>query len=196
MSERPFMQLYVSDFVGDTLLLSAEHIGVYLLLLIALWNAGGELPEDEVKLARVARMPVESWRTIWAELTPFFDVSEGKISHGRLSRELLKSASKSLSRSEAGRRGGKAKALKDRNAGLANATSLPQHLPKPYRKSGATLSDPTESVENVSKHIEPDVFAECVKRTAPVPSFTEHKSFPIALVTEVRAAIASQDSVH
>jgi uncharacterized protein YdaU (DUF1376 family) len=42
VSERPFMQLYVSDFVGDTLMLSAEHVGAYLLLLIALWNADAE----------------------------------------------------------------------------------------------------------------------------------------------------------
>ena len=62
MSERPFMQLYVSDFVGDTLLLSTEHIGAYLLLLIALWNADGVLPNEEAKLARVARLSVKRWR--------------------------------------------------------------------------------------------------------------------------------------
>lgn len=193
VSERPFMQLYVSDFVGDTLLLSAEHIGVYLLLLIALWNAHGTLPMDDVKLARVARMSVENWRTIWTDLEQFFEVSETSISHGRLSRELLKAVGKSVSRSEAGRKGGKAKALKDKNTGLANAMPLPRHLPEPYRKGRATLSDPTENaVVNVSKHVDGGLFAECVALTEPVKSFIEHKTFAADVVTQAKANIVAR----
>ena len=73
MSERPFMQLYVSDFVGDTLQLSTEQIGAYMLLLMAMWNAGGSLPEDDARLARVARLPLKRWRAISAELLAFFE---------------------------------------------------------------------------------------------------------------------------
>jgi hypothetical protein len=62
MSERPFMQLYVSDFIGDTLQLSTEQIGAYMLMLMAMWNAGGTLPDDDVKLSRVVRMPVKNGR--------------------------------------------------------------------------------------------------------------------------------------
>lgn len=135
------MQLYVSDFVGDTLLLTAEHIGAYLLLLIALWNAGGTLPDDEVKLARVARMTVDQWRVVWSELAPFFVVADGRFSHGRLSKELRKSATKSEARAAAGKRGGEAKALKDKEAQLAIATPLPQHLPEPRKvKEKPTVS--------------------------------------------------------
>jgi uncharacterized protein YdaU (DUF1376 family) len=130
MSERPFMQLYVSDFVGDTLLLSAEQIGVYLLLLIALWNAGGELPDDDTKLSRVSRLTVHRWREVWIELAPFFEVKNGRITHGRLTKELQKSAGKSAARATAGKRGGEAKALKDKAAGLAIAVDLQQHLPE------------------------------------------------------------------
>lgn len=150
MSERPFMQLYVSDFVGDTLMLSAEHVGVYLLLLIALWNADGALPHDDVKLARVARMPADQWRAVWSELEPFFIVENGVLTHGRLTKELRKSATKSAARSEAGRRGGKSKALKDNNAALAIASDLPQHLPDTREKEKPTVSQKNPLLEDWS----------------------------------------------
>lgn len=129
MSERPFMQLYVSDFIGDTLALSAEGVGAYMLLLMAMWNAGGSLPADDPKLARIARMSVKKWRALAAEIMPYFDASDGVIRHNRLTKELEKSESKSQSRAAAGAEGGRAKALKDQQSSLANATQMPQHLP-------------------------------------------------------------------
>lgn len=129
MSERPFMQLYVSDFIGDTLHLTTEQIGAYMLTLMAMWNAGGKLPADEAKLARVARMSVKKWKVISGDLLAFFHEEDGFISHNRLTKELQKSESKSQSRAAAGAEGGKAKALKDKEARVANASVLPQHLP-------------------------------------------------------------------
>lgn len=129
MSERPFMQLYVSDFIGDTLSLSTEQIGAYMLLLMAMWNAGGKLPSDESKLARVARMSVKKWKAIADDLMPFFEVDGDVIRHNRLTKELQKSESKSQSRASAGAVGGAAKALKDKEARQANAMRSSQHLP-------------------------------------------------------------------
>lgn len=129
MSERPFMQLYVSDFLGDTLELSTEGIGAYMLLLMAMWNAGGTLPDDDGKLARITRLSIKRWRAVAGDILNFFERDNGRITHQRLSKELLKSESKSQSRASAGARGGRAKALKDKNTALAKADSLPQHLP-------------------------------------------------------------------
>lgn len=130
MSERPFMQLYVSDFIGDTLSLSTEQIGAYMLLLMAMWNAGGRLPADEAKLARVARMSVKKWKAVSDDLMAFFEVDGEFVRHNRLTKELLKSESKSHSRAAAGAEGGRAKALKDQEARMANAMRSPQHLPE------------------------------------------------------------------
>lgn len=139
MSERPFMQLYVSDFIGDTLSLSTEQIGAYMLLLMAMWNAGGQLPADEAKLARVARMSVKKWKAIADDLMPFFEVEGDLVSHNRLTKELEKSESKSYSRATAGAEGGRAKALKDKEARLANAMPMPQHLPDTITRIPSSL---------------------------------------------------------
>lgn len=141
MSERPFMQLYVSDFIGDTLHLSTEQVGAYLLLLMAMWNAGGSLPNDDVKLARVARLSLKKWRAVAGDLLPFFEVENDRIAHGRLTKELQKSESKSQSRAAAGAEGGRAKALKDRKSRLANATPEPQHLPDTRDSTSSLRSD-------------------------------------------------------
>jgi uncharacterized protein YdaU (DUF1376 family) len=191
------MQLYVSDFVGDTLRLSAELVGAYMLLLMAMWNGDGELLDDEAELALVARIQADRWPAVWAKLAPFFDIADGKVTHGRIKLELQKFARKSAARKEAGSRGGKAKALKDKNTGLAIATPNAMASSRNHIKKGAqALLDPTDKTEDVSRHVEPDVFAECVRRTEPVKAFIEHKQFPAALVAEVRAQIKSQESVH
>ncbi|TPN13074.1 DUF1376 domain-containing protein [Mesorhizobium sp. B2-3-3] len=135
MSERPFMQLYVSDFVGDTLQLSTEQIGAYMLILMAMWNAGGRLPDDDAKLARVARLSLKRWRAISADLLTFFEREAGEIGHKRLTKELHKAQAKSEARAAAGARGGAATALKTKAHEAANAGSLPRHLPDSRNQS-------------------------------------------------------------
>ena len=77
MSERPFMQLYVSDYLGDTRHLSCEQHGAYLLLLMTMWNAGGSLPDDDAKLARIVCLSVKKWRSIREDIMAFFDLENG-----------------------------------------------------------------------------------------------------------------------
>ncbi|WP_095200551.1 YdaU family protein [Mesorhizobium carmichaelinearum] len=135
MSERPFMQLYVSDFVGDTLQLSTEQIGAYMLILMAMWNAGGRLPDDDAKLARVARLSLKRWRAISGDLLTFFEREAGEIGHKRLTKELHKAQVKSEARAAAGARGGAATALKTKAHPPASAGALPRHFPDSRNQS-------------------------------------------------------------
>lgn len=158
MSERPFMQLYVSDFVGDTLQLSTEQIGAYMLMLMAMWNAGGTLPDDDVKLSRVVRMSLKKWRAISADLLTFFERANGEISHKRLTKELRKSLVKSEARAAAGALGGAAKALKTRGSGMANAAGSPQHLPESRnQKEKVSSENPSENAKHFSRHQPPEI---------------------------------------
>lgn len=198
MSERPFMQLYVSDFVGDTLLLSTEHIGAYLLLLIALWNADGVLPADEVKLARVARMTVKKWRSVSAEILPFFIVDGEHLTHGRLTKELRKSERQSTLRAAAGSRGGTATALKNNNStpaiAKAKGAARLQHLPEPYKKEGDfSFSKEGETIPSIvlDRWADENLFKACEAITGePVKEYLQRFAFPAEIVEQARKAAA------
>lgn len=127
----PFMQLYVGDYLRDTQGLTTEGNGAYLLLLMAMWNGGGSLPNDARKLARFARCTPSRWAKISADIMPFFTVDGDHITQKRLRYELEKASEKSIKRAEVGSLGGKAKALKDKKPVLAKATDLPWHSPEP-----------------------------------------------------------------
>ncbi|GLQ78964.1 hypothetical protein GCM10007881_24810 [Mesorhizobium huakuii] len=150
MSERPFMQLYVSDFVGDTLQLSTEQIGAYMLILMAMWNAGGRLPDDDAKLARVARLSLKRWRAISADLLSFFEREAGEIGHKRLAKELHKAQVKSEARAAAGARGGAVTALKTRAHGAANAGTLPRHSPDSRNQNEKASAFSPENAQHFS----------------------------------------------
>lgn len=190
MSERPFMQLYPSDFVGDTLQLSPEQIGVYLLMLMAMWNADGELPNDDVKLARVARLSLKKWRSVAPDIMPFFTVDGDKVTHRRLTKELQKSERQSQSRSAAGVKGFQAKSLKYNNAGQANAQAGLKHSPEPYRKGRATLSGQTEGMVALDRWSDEALFKACESLTKKVPGFMQKQSFPAAIVDQARKQLS------
>lgn len=130
MSKAPFMQLYVGDYLADTTDLTTEQHGAYLLLLMTMWRHGAELPDDAKKLARIARVSPKRWRSIWAEIGHFFQVADGKVTSPRLTKEYQKAVSISQKRIASGAKGGAAKALKSKEAALANATDLPKHSQK------------------------------------------------------------------
>ena len=192
MSERPFMQLYVSDFVGDTLYLSSEQVGAYLLILMAMWNAKGELPNDAAKLSRVARVAPDRWSEVWADLAPFFVIEDTKITHGRLASELAKFARKSAARSDAGKRGAEAKALKYNKPGQAIASGLLKHSPDTRIKKGKSVSknDQDERTVRVDRRLDPELFAACAELSGEVvKDFIEAKSFPAALIVKAQAKV-------
>lgn len=194
MSERPFMQLYVSDFVGDTLYLSSEQVGAYLLLLMAMWNAKGELPNDDAKLARVARVHPDRWSEVWSDVAPFFTIADGKITHGRLSSELAKFARKSAARSEAGKRGAEAKSLKYNKPTQAIASGLLKHSSDTRIKKAKSSDLKSEGTEPVvlDRWSQEDLFKACERITGtPVPVYMQRKSFPPDVVAQARIELAS-----
>lgn len=130
MSSTPYMQLYVGDYLSDTLHLTTEQHGAYLLLLMTMWRAGASLPNDPAKLARICRVSPKRWPAIWAEISAFFVEDGDTLSNERLTKEHQKAVSISQERKTAGSKGGTAKALKNKDAGVANAVAGLKHSQK------------------------------------------------------------------
>lgn len=148
MASPPFMQLYVADFLADTQHLTAEEIGAYLLILMTMWRGGGRLPHDQKVLARSARLSGRSWATAWERIGPLFIITEGQITQKRLAIEFEKAMQKSAVRSQSGKLGGEAKALKSKEPDLAKATALPQHLLQTSDvRNKKTVSPPSQPLQ-------------------------------------------------
>lgn len=121
MSAPPYMKLYVGDYLGDTHHLGVLEHGAYLLLLMAMWRAGGSLPAADANLAKLARCTPEQWAEVRNVVLPYFQRSRSRLTHKRLAAELAKYDAVSDRRSEAGKRGAVEKARKNNEQAQANA---------------------------------------------------------------------------
>jgi uncharacterized protein YdaU (DUF1376 family) len=57
---RPWMPLYVGDYLGDTGHLTTTQHGAYLLLMMHYWRKG-ELPDDDKQLSKITKLPLKVW---------------------------------------------------------------------------------------------------------------------------------------
>ena len=70
MAALPYMQLYIADYLADTMHLSAEEHGAYLLLMFNYWQTGKPIPKN--RLAKIARLTNERWADVEPSLQEFF----------------------------------------------------------------------------------------------------------------------------
>lgn len=128
-----FMPFYIGDYLKDTADLTAEEHGAYLLLLMHLWNRGGELTSDPCRLARLAAVDADRWPAVWGAIGRFFSVQNGTITQGRLYHELKKAEERRRLASEAGKASAEARAQRSPNP------------PHNARVNGTATEAPTES---------------------------------------------------
>lgn len=122
---RPWMPLYVADYLADTAHLRVEEHGSYLLLIMHYWRTG-RLPTDDASLARISRMTRAEWKKAKPAIQPLF--LEG-WKHKRIEFELTENARISA----AGHVGGKASAAarrknKEQQNQILNLTTVEKSL--------------------------------------------------------------------
>ncbi len=101
MSSRPWMPLYVGDYLAKTGHLSTIQHGAYLLLIMHYWSNGG-LPTTDRELMAIARMGEEEWLSNCYAIAKFFTKD---WRHNRIDAELVKAEKISERRSLAGLKG-------------------------------------------------------------------------------------------
>lgn len=110
---------YPKDFSLETSHFNSEELGAYVRLRDHYFANNGSLPEDEVVLARIARISDEQWPNVRAMLLTLFKIENGVWTHPRLDEALAVSKVSYETKSANGKKGAQAR-LKGRSSS-ANA---------------------------------------------------------------------------
>lgn len=94
MSSRPYLPFYCADYLADTIHLSTVEHGAYFLLLMAYWQTGKPLPNDDQILASICRVSPYLFKKIKKNLLNFFKIFDKNLIHVRLEVELQEYAEK------------------------------------------------------------------------------------------------------
>lgn len=130
------MPLYVADYLADTGHLSAAEHGAYLLLIMHYWQNGG-LPNEDRRLARIARMSAAEWDDARETL---FDMFEDCWRHHRIDAELKAAQEISEKAKEKA-----AKRWQKNGTAPADAEAMPVHMPETCQPQSQS---PTTTVSN------------------------------------------------
>ncbi len=141
MSDRPdsFMPLWIGDYLADTMRLTRDQHGGYLLLIMSYWRDGKPLPDDDEALGAVTRSTPKEWKKLRPILSKFFKIGDGVWRHGRIDQELQKAAENYSFKVERAKAGAAARWNKDASSNAQasdkQCSSNANHSHTPTEKS-------------------------------------------------------------
>lgn len=154
-----WMPIYIGDYMADTMRLTTEQHGAYLLMLMEQWMSG-PLPDDDEELAAITKMPLERWAAIREKMARFFSVENGTWSQKRLEQEKEAAQVRRESAAKNGKKGGRPKAKETPGESQEKPIGKPSGNPKvnPESNPGETSppSPPSLSSDELNKTSAPD----------------------------------------
>lgn len=163
MKADTWMPLYVGDYLRDTMHLTTQLHGAYMLLLMNYWVRGSALPDDDAYLARVAGLMANEWQTHRQTLSNFFTIQDGCWHHKRVETELAKAKKLKAARSEAGKKGAEGKWHgKEMATPVAEPLAIGEqsHVPSPSPvPSQVPAQSPEHTQERGSRFVKPTLDA-------------------------------------
>jgi uncharacterized protein YdaU (DUF1376 family) len=180
---RPWMPLYVGDYLGDAGHLTTAQHGAYLLLMMHYWRKG-ELPDDDRQLSKITKLPLRTWCEYRPTLQDFF--YEG-WKHKRIDAELARMLHVSQKRAIAGQKGGIGSALARMK--LENASRSGRAAPR------AIAAPPSGPAQANADHSHPHLHQTLLQaRTAPDDSKQPSEKPAIAVSPDLAAYVARRTS--
>lgn len=132
-----WMPLFIGDYLADTMHLTAEEHGAYLLLIMHYWRTGEPIKNDKNLIKNIAKVSIKKLENV----LKFFEEKEGFLHHKRIDEEL----SNSLERKQ--KAVNKAKLAAEKRWGNkdapSNATSIGQAM---HEECPSPSSSPTTIV--------------------------------------------------
>ncbi len=111
-----FMIFYVGDYIASTTHMSTLEHGAYLLILFHYWRTGTPPPDDDSRLARIARLSVTEWDTVRDTVRSWFHSvnlnGEWVLVNSKLERTMMDAHAGLSKKREASKAGNAAKAAK------------------------------------------------------------------------------------
>lgn len=111
-----WLPVVIGDMRRDTLGMPAEFTGMYLNLMMAMWQNNGQLGNDEIYLCRISGATHEQWLRHRQDLANLFELGDGMWSHNGIRNELRKASLISESRKAAGKKANEVRWAKERAA--------------------------------------------------------------------------------
>lgn len=141
----PWFSFNTDDYIGNTMHLTTEEHGAYLLLMLAYYRTGKPLPGYDRALASITKLPLDRWLIDKVAIEPLFVIEDGLWKHDRIEAELLEACSKHAK--------AVAKAVLAAEARYGkkppkDAPSIPQAAPKPARSRKTAPSEPVACSEH------------------------------------------------
>ena len=182
--KRPWMPLYVGDYLGDTGHLTTAQHGAYLLLMMHYWRKG-ELPDDDRQLAKITKLT----RKTWCEYRPILqDFFHSGWKHKRIDAELERVMRVSEKRAMAGQKGGLGSGLsRMKLENVARGRSLPQAIA--WQKPSKAQADVDHSHSHSHQSLSSKPGEKAPVRSDPVPVAAKDGK-TIAVSAELAALMA------
>lgn len=99
----------LNAYISNTMRLTTEAHGAYLLLMLDYYSTGEPCPDDDDQLAAITKLPVDVWKEKYRKvLAPLFDIRSGVWHHDRIATELATARERLVKRSSAARAGAQA----------------------------------------------------------------------------------------
>jgi uncharacterized protein YdaU (DUF1376 family) len=122
MKSANWMAFYIGDYVKNTLKLTTQQHGAYLLLILACWQGEGSVEGDDETLACITKLSMADWLGARPKLASYFEITPEKWTHRRVLEELADTARVRRERSAAGQRGA-ARRWEGHDGAMADALS-------------------------------------------------------------------------